>query len=185
MSESRIVEVTDEEAEKFMESDKKDAEKPNNKENGTAEKGLNEQNETEKEEEDPEDKGKLKPNSGNGCDLPHGRYVSRIIIGCMIKQIILNLTRTIIRFIAYASNFRYNWTQTLEEIDLRVPLPMALKGKDLIVEIKRKHLKVAIKGKPESIIDGELLHEVKAEECLWNIEDKRYSVAYFQTLYVL
>merc|ERR1711894_498323 len=140
MSESRIVEVTDEEAEKFMESDKKDADKPDNKENGTAEKGLNEQNETEKEGEDPEDKGKLKPNSGNGCDLPHGRY---------------------------------NWTQTLEEIDLRVPLPMALKGKDLIVEIKRKHLKVAIKGKPESIIDGELLHDVKVEECLWNIEDKR------------
>ena len=53
-----------------------------------------------------------------------------------------NLARTIIHFIAYASNFRYNWTQTLEEIDLRVPLPMALKGKDLIVEIKRKHLKV-------------------------------------------
>jgi len=68
---------------------------------------------------------------------------------------------------------RYKWTQTLEEIDLRVPLPMALKGRDLIVEIKRKHLKVAIKGKPESIIDGDLLHEVKAEECVWNLEDKR------------
>ena len=38
--------------------------------------------------------------------------------------------------------FRYKWTQTLEEIDLRVPLPMALKGKDLIVDIGKKHLKV-------------------------------------------
>jgi len=139
MSESRIVEVTDEEAEKFMKNDKKDAEK-SDKENGIAEKVLEEKNGTEKDDEDPEDKGKLKPNSGNGCDLPHGRY---------------------------------NWTQTLEEIDLRVPLPMALKGRDLIVEIKRKHLKVAIKGKPDSIIDGELLHEVKAEECVWNLEDKR------------
>ena len=71
MSESRIVEVTDEEAEKFM---KKDAEK-SDKENGIAEKVVEEKNETEKDEEDPEDKGKLKPNSGNGCDLPHGRYV--------------------------------------------------------------------------------------------------------------
>ena len=25
------------------------------------------------DEEDAEDKGKLKPNLGNGCDLPHGR----------------------------------------------------------------------------------------------------------------
>ena len=42
MSESRIVEVTDEEAEKFM---KKDAEK-SDKENGIAEKVVEEKNET-------------------------------------------------------------------------------------------------------------------------------------------
>jgi len=140
MSESRIVEVTDEEAEKFMKNDKKDIKNPVEKENGTNEKSVKESVDDDKDDEDPEDKGKLKPNSGNGCDLPHGRY---------------------------------KWTQTLEEIDLRVPLPIALKGRDLIVEIKRKHLKVAIKGKPESIIDGDLLHEVKAEECVWNLEDKR------------
>lgn len=102
--------------------------------------------------------------------------------------------------------FRYKWTQTLEEIDLRVPLPMALKGKDLIVDIGKKHLKVrnlrscrcsywvydikiqmlgpqnisiplflqvAIKGKPEAIIDGEFLHDVKVDECAWTLEDKR------------
>jgi len=141
MSDSRIVEVTDEEAEKFMKNDSEEKVNSATQENEANKKVSEESKKADKEdEEDPEDKGKLKPNSGNGCDLPHGRY---------------------------------KWTQTLEEIDLRVPLPMALKGRDLIVDIKRKHLKVAIKGKTESIIDGELLHEVKAEECVWNLEDKR------------
>merc|ERR1711997_1039127 len=125
-ADSRIVEVTDEEAEKFLSNGEKDKDSDESKHDGEKEKN--------EDEEDPEDKGKLKPNVGNGCDLPHGRY---------------------------------KWTQTLEEIDLRVPLPMALKGKDLIVDIGKKYLKVAIKGKTESIIDGELLHEVKAEECVW------------------
>jgi len=140
-SDSRIVEVTDEEAEKFMNNGEKEKSISNDQlENVTNENVDKTENATEKEDEDPEDKGKLKPNSGNGCDLPHGKY---------------------------------KWTQTLEEIDLRVPLPMALKGKDLIVDIKRKHLKIAIKGKAESIIDGELLHDVKVEECAWTLEDKR------------
>ena len=34
-------------------------------------------------------------------------------------------------------------------------------------------LQVAIKGKPEAIIDGEFLHDVKVDECAWTLEDKR------------
>lgn len=140
-TESRIVEVTDEEAEKFMSKGEKQHETPDTHKNGSTENAAKDPNVNEKEEEeDPEDKGKLKPNSGNGCDLPHGKY---------------------------------KWTQTLEEIDLRVPLPRALKGRDLIVDIGKKHLKVAIKGESESIIDGDLLHDVKVEECAWTLEDKR------------
>ena len=44
-------------------------------ENVTNENADKTENATEKEDEDPEDKGKLKPNSGNGCDLPHGKLV--------------------------------------------------------------------------------------------------------------
>ena len=38
---------------------------------------------------------------------------------------------------------------------------------------KPKPLQVAIKGKPEAIIDGEFPHDVKVDECAWTLEDKR------------
>lgn len=63
--------------------------------------------------DDKEDPNKLKPNSGNGCDLPN-----------------------------------YSWTQTLEEIELKVPIRLGfkLKSKDVIVNFAKRHLQVGVKG---------------------------------------
>ena len=76
-SESRIVEVTDEEAEQFMSKEEKQngASQPNGSSEDTDKQTTTNEKE---EEEDPEDKGKIKPNSGNGCDLPHGKYVEML-----------------------------------------------------------------------------------------------------------
>jgi len=67
---------------------------------------------------------------------------------------------------------KYSWAQTLQEVELRVPLGGAYKSKDLIVSIEKKHLKVGVKGKP-LIIDGDFPKEVKLEECTWVLEDKK------------
>ncbi|XP_035457337.2 nuclear migration protein nudC [Spodoptera frugiperda] len=66
----------------------------------------------------------------------------------------------------------YRWTQTLEEVELRVPLRQVLRPRDLTVIINKKHLKVGIKGQP-LIIDGELDAEVKIEESTWVLQDGR------------
>ncbi len=46
----------------------------------------------------------------------------------------------------------YKWTQTIQDVDLTVPVPANIKGKDLVVELTKTKLKVAIKGQ-EPIID--------------------------------
>lgn len=40
----------------------------------------------------------------------------------------------------------YKWTQTIGELDLTIEVPGNLKGRDFVVDIKKKKLSVAIKG---------------------------------------
>merc|ERR1712004_409468 len=122
---SQIMEVTDEEAKRIEADEKaKKASPPPLEKKG-------EEKKEEDDDEDEADKGKMKPNDGNGADLD-----------------------------------KYNWGQTLQEIELRVPLGGAYKAKDLNVTITKKHLKVGIKGQP-LIIDGDFPKEVKLDESTW------------------
>lgn len=50
--------------------------------------------------------------------------------------------------------------------------------KDIIVEIKSKHLKVGLKGK-EPIIDGELDHKIKPDDSTWLLEDNQRLIITF------
>eukprot|EP00996_Jenningsia_fusiforme_P001226 NODE_2120_length_1289_cov_68.337097_g1928_i0.p1 GENE.NODE_2120_length_1289_cov_68.337097_g1928_i0~~NODE_2120_length_1289_cov_68.337097_g1928_i0.p1 ORF type:complete len:334 (-),score=108.50 NODE_2120_length_1289_cov_68.337097_g1928_i0:142-1143(-) len=64
----------------------------------------------------------------------------------------------------------YVWTQTLQELEVKVELGMNLKSRDCDVVISARHLKVAIK-RGRVIIDGELAEMVKTPECFWTLED--------------
>ncbi|KAI6183385.1 CS domain-containing protein [Aphelenchoides bicaudatus] len=69
---------------------------------------------------------------------------------------------------------KYTWTQTLSEIEVVVPLNagVPLKGRDVVVEFKKKHLKVGVRGK-EPIIDGELSEEIKLDASTWTLEKSK------------
>ncbi|XP_015182528.1 PREDICTED: nuclear migration protein nudC [Polistes dominula] len=142
---SRIVELTDEQAVKLQqEIDKKKISKEATAVPGTS--GVNADGDLKKEnkeidddddEEDEKEKNKLRPNYGNGADMPN-----------------------------------YRWTQTLQEVEIRVPLKInfSARQKDVSVTITKKHLTCGVKGQPP-IIDGDFPHEVKLEESTWLIED--------------
>ena len=46
----------------------------------------------------------------------------------------------------------YKWTQTISDVDISISVPGNLKGKDLVVDIKKNTLKAGIKGQ-EPVIE--------------------------------
>ncbi|KAL0321546.1 UNVERIFIED_CONTAM: protein BOBBER 1 [Sesamum calycinum] len=67
---------------------------------------------------------------------------------------------------------KYSWGQSLQEVNISVPVPPGTKSRFITCEIKKKHLKVGLKGQPP-VIDGELYQPVKVDDCFWSLEDQK------------
>ncbi|OJD36793.1 nuclear movement protein [Diplodia corticola] len=63
----------------------------------------------------------------------------------------------------------YQWTQTIQDVDITTTIPATLRARDLDVVISKTKLKVAIKGQ-DPIIDGELSKPIHADESTWTLE---------------
>jgi hypothetical protein len=66
----------------------------------------------------------------------------------------------------------YSWGQSLQEVNINIPVPPGTKSRLITCEIKKNHLKVGLKGQPP-IIDGELFKSVKVDDCFWSLEDQK------------
>lgn len=124
----KVMEISDEEAMKIEEQEKL---------RKAAEEEIAKSEKPAETEEDEDDKGKLKPNAGNGADLE-----------------------------------KYRWTQTLQELEVRIPLRagFTVRPRDLVVDLEKTHIRVNLKGH-DDIINGDLQHEIKLDESTWVLED--------------
>ncbi|KAF9346767.1 hypothetical protein BGX26_001716 [Mortierella sp. AD094] len=66
----------------------------------------------------------------------------------------------------------YKWRQTLIDVDVSVQVPKGTRAKDLTVDIKKRSLKVGVKGQP-LIIDGELIKEIKVDDSTWTLDNQQ------------
>jgi hypothetical protein len=62
----------------------------------------------------------------------------------------------------------YKWTQSIGDLDISFTVPGNLKGRDLVVEIKKDKLKAGIKGQTP-VIDGDLPYPIKVDESSWTL----------------
>ncbi|CAN4085738.1 unnamed protein product [Withania somnifera] len=66
----------------------------------------------------------------------------------------------------------YSWGQSLQEVNINIPVPPGTKARFIVCDISRNRLKVGLKGQPP-IIDGELCGPVKVDDCFWSLEDQK------------
>ncbi|XP_017255784.1 protein BOBBER 2 [Daucus carota subsp. sativus] len=66
----------------------------------------------------------------------------------------------------------YSWGQSLQEVNINIPVPLGTKSRDIVLEMKKNHLKVGLKGQPP-IIDGELFQSIKVDDSIWSLEDQK------------
>lgn len=75
----------------------------------------------------------------------------------------------------------YRWTQTLEELELRVPMNVTVRPRDVNVKIGKNTLLVGLKNKVP-IIDGKLCADVKIEESVWLLQEGNTVVITFEKI---
>lgn len=78
---------------------------------------------------------------------------------------------------------QYQWTQTLQEVEIRIPFKVGfpLKSRDVDVIVEKTHLRVGLKGHAP-VIDGPLFAQIKTETSAWVLEDKRTVVVSFEKM---
>ncbi|KAI1300400.1 hypothetical protein EDD11_006206 [Mortierella claussenii] len=66
----------------------------------------------------------------------------------------------------------YKWRQSLVDVDVSVQVPKGTRSKDLIVDLKKKSLKVGLRGQAP-IIEGTLFKEIKVDDSTWTLDGQK------------
>eukprot|EP01114_Cavostelium_apophysatum_P014639 TRINITY_DN3845_c0_g1_i1.p1 TRINITY_DN3845_c0_g1~~TRINITY_DN3845_c0_g1_i1.p1 ORF type:complete len:321 (+),score=106.38 TRINITY_DN3845_c0_g1_i1:122-1084(+) len=70
---------------------------------------------------------------------------------------------------------KYSWTQTLQDLEVRIPVPEGTRSRDVACDLSKTRLKVGLKGKPP-IVSDELCKPIKVDDSTWILEDNKVLV---------
>ena len=69
----------------------------------------------------------------------------------------------------------YVWSQTLQEVDVRLPVPVGTRAKDIVCEFTATTFKFGLKSEPALRIPekSKLCESIKQDDSFWTLEDNR------------
>ena len=69
----------------------------------------------------------------------------------------------------------YVWSQTLQEVDVRLPVPVGTRAKDIVCEFTATTFKFGLKSEPALRIPekSKLCESIKPDDSFWTLEDNR------------
>jgi CS domain len=83
-----------------------------------------------------------------------------------------------------AKTERYNWSQTVQEVMVQLPLPEGTVSKQMDIKMQSKAISVALKGSKDGpLLKGDLSEKIKVDDSFWTIEDRKYLVLHLQKAY--
>ncbi|KAL2137472.1 hypothetical protein VTI28DRAFT_9553 [Corynascus sepedonium] len=62
----------------------------------------------------------------------------------------------------------YKWTQTIGDLDVTISVPGNLKGRDIIVDLKKDSISAGIKGQ-DPILKGTFPHPIRIDDSTWTL----------------
>lgn len=66
----------------------------------------------------------------------------------------------------------YSWTQTLQDVEVRVRVPKGTAAKRIVCDVRKKHLTFRIEGSSDGpSLDADFFGEVRPDDCFWTVED--------------
>ena len=66
---------------------------------------------------------------------------------------------------------KYSFTQTLSELEVRVPLPRAHKSKELTVEIDSDRFSIRSRDGKVVYLEGPFTHKIRVDDAMWTLEN--------------
>lgn len=170
---SALVEVTEEEADKIeaeenLKKENKQAENTGNTENSSKNNSDSKQIETPNAEENSSSSSKTKePERG---EMTNGG-LSKMDIKKDDDDTNADETKLMPNRQNGANFENYQWGQTLEDLEIRIPFQVngKLRGRDIDCKLTKNKLKIGLRNQPP-IVEGTLWKSVKEEESTWAVD---------------